>query len=369
MNISREDMINKEDVLEALQTVRGIDNIDVVTGGIVSSVVVRGDSVGFALEVDSSGVNNMEDLRKSCEEVVRKIKGVKKVTAVLTTTRAAAASQNRQKSESGEAEKKDLLVRSTKAPVPGIKKIILVAAGKGGVGKSTIAVNLAMSFMRAGYNIGLLDADVYGPSIPKMLNLKGKPEVDVYKRLTPFKFADMQVMSMGSLIDENRAAVWRGPMATKALYQLFHGVSWDNVDYLIVDMPPGTGDIQLSLAENFPVSGAVMVSTPQDVALADVRKAMDMFHKVNIPILGIVENMSYFEDPKSGNRSYIFGKDGVAKMANKENIEFLGSIPLLQTISEGGDSGSPVNLNSHSAIGRLFDEMAVKILHKVKIKK
>lgn len=368
MNISRADMINKEDILEALKTVKGIDNIDVVTGGIVSSIVVRGDSVGFALEVDSSGANNMEDLRKSCEAVVKKLKGIKKVTAVLTTTRAIIEPTDRQKSEMLKAEKKDILPRPVKAPVLGVKRIILVAAGKGGVGKSTVAVNLAVSLARAGYNIGLLDADVYGPSIPKMLNLKSKPEVDGYKRLTPFKSGNIQAMSMGNLIDEDRAAVWRGPMATKALYQLFHGVSWHNVDYLIVDMPPGTGDIQLSLAENFPVSGAIMVSTPQDVALADVRKAMDMFNKVSIPIIGIIENMSYFEDAQSGNRSYIFGKGGAAKMANAENIEFLGEIPLLQAICEGGDSGKPVGLDASSKIGAIFDAIAVKVMHKVKVK-
>ncbi len=357
-------MINKEDVLEALQTVMGSDDVDVVTAGIVSSVIVRGDSVGFALEVDSSGANNMEDLRKACETVVKKMRGVKKVTAVLTTTRKSAPPPSeREKSEQAKATQISNLPRRAKNPVPGVKKIILVAAGKGGVGKSTVAVNLAVSMARAGYRIGILDADVYGPSIPKMLGLKGKAEVDGYNRLTPFKAGNMQAMSMGNLIDEDKAAVWRGPMATKALYQLFHGVSWDNVDYLIVDMPPGTGDIQLSLAENFPVSGAIMVSTPQEVALADVRKAMDMFRKVNIPILGVVENMSYFEDKESGNRSYIFGKDGAKNLAYREGLEFLGEIPLLQSICEGGDTGKPTCEDASSPISAIFDEIAVKVLH------
>lgn len=350
-------MINKEDVLEALQTVKASDSTDVVTGGIVSSIVVRGDSVGFALEVDASGANNMEDLRKSCEVAVKKLSGVKKVTAVLTTTRTMPAQT--------EPAKKALLPRHNRKPVPGIKKIILVASGKGGVGKSTVAVNLAVSMARAGYNIGILDADVYGPSIPKMLNLVGKPEVDEYKRLTPFTAGKLQAMSMGNLIADDRAAVWRGPMATKALYQLFHGVSWNNVDYLVVDMPPGTGDIQLSLAENFPIAGAVMVSTPQEIALADVRKAMDMFRKVNIPILGIVENMSYFEDPDSGNRSYIFGKGGAEKLAESENIPFLGAIPLIEQIREGGDTGKPAAENAASPIASSFDAIAVKIVHEV----
>jgi ATP-binding protein involved in chromosome partitioning len=356
-------MINKEDVLEALQTVKNINNVDVVKAGIVSSVFVRGDSVGFALEVDLSGNNNMERLRKACEKAVKKLKGVAKVTAVLTTTRTATKGLRVPEGQTPEAPKKNALPRPAKAPVPGIKKIILVASGKGGVGKSTVAVNLAVSLARAGYNIGILDADVYGPSVPRMLNLKGRPEVDSYKRLTPFKSGNIQAMSMGNLIDEERAAVWRGPMATKALYQLFHGVSWNNIDYLIVDMPPGTGDIQLSLAENFPISGAVMVSTPQDVALADVRKAMDMFRKVNIPILGIIENMSYFEDPTSGNRSYIFGKGGAAKLAQSENLPFFGEIPLLQIIREGGDSGKPAGADAASMIGAIFDEMAFKMVN------
>jgi ATP-binding protein involved in chromosome partitioning len=360
-------MIKKEDVLEALQTVKGNDDTDVVSGGIVSSVVVRGDSVGFALEVDASGANNMEDLRKSCEVAVKKLAGVKKVTAVLTTTRAMPVVSERDRSEKAGLARKEALPRHAKNPVPGIKKIILVASGKGGVGKSTVAVNLAVSMARAGYNIGILDADVYGPSVPKMLNLQGRPEVDAYKRLTPFRAGKIQAMSMGNLIDESKAAVWRGPMATKALYQLFHGVSWHDVDYLIVDMPPGTGDIQLSLAENFPVAGAIMVSTPQEVALADVRKAMDMFRKVDIPILGIIENMSYFEDLASGNRSYIFGSNGAARLADSESIPFLGEIPLVQSIREGGDSGKPVVEDVSSPISLIFDAIAVKVVHGVKI--
>lgn len=362
-------MIKKEDILEALQTVKSSGNIDVVAAGIVSSVVVRGDSVGFALEVDSTGENDMEELRRSCEKAVKKLPGVKKVTAVLTTTRssAAPAPSDRQISEQAKEERKDALPRPTKMPVPGVKKIILVAAGKGGVGKSTVAVNLAVSMARAGYNIGILDADVYGPSVPKMLNLKGKPEVDEFKRLTPFRWRDIQAMSMGNLIDDDRAAVWRGPMATKALYQLFHGVSWNNIDYLIVDMPPGTGDIQLSLAENFPVAGAVMVSTPQEVALADVRKAMDMFRKVNIPILGIIENMSYFEDPQSGNRSYIFGQGGAKNLATREGLAFLGEVPLVQSIREGGDEGRPAAEDAASPISTIFDEIAVKIVGGVEV--
>lgn len=358
-------MINKEDVLNALRKIKASDNIDVVTGGIVSSVILRGTSVGFALEVDSTGANDMEALRKSCEAVVKKLKGVKKVTAVLTTTRAMPAASVAQTTAPPVTEKKEALPRQNKAPVPGIKKIILVAAGKGGVGKSTIAVNLAVSLSRAGFNIGLLDADVYGPSIPRMLNLQGKPSIDGHRRLVPHSFEKLQVMSMGGLIEEGKAAVWRGPMASKAIYQLFHGVSWQNVDYLIVDMPPGTGDIQLSLAENFPVSGAIMVSTPQEIALGDVRKAMDMFRKVNIPILGIIENMSYFEDPISGNRSYIFGKNGATKLADAENIQFLGEIPLLQSIREGGDNGTPASQNPTSMIGAIFDEIAVKVLNLV----
>lgn len=359
---SRTYMINKEDVLAALQTVKGYDDVDVVTAGIVSSVVVRENSVGFALEVDVSGANDMENLRRSCEDAVKRLRGVKKVTAVLTTTRSASKQTERQKSEQAKETKKEMLPRPAKIPVPGIKKIILVAAGKGGVGKSTVAVNLAVSLSRAGYKIGLLDADVYGPSVPKMLNLKGRPEVDGYKRLSPFKWGNMQAMSMGNLIDGDRAAVWRGPMATKALYQLFHGVSWNNVDYLIVDMPPGTGDIQLSLAENFPISGAIMVSTPQEVALADVRKAMDMFRKVEIPILGVIENMSYFEDPASGNRSYIFGQGGAKKLAENESIPFLGEIPLEQSIREGGDNGSPIANESSSKVSNIFDEISVKVV-------
>lgn len=357
-------MINKDKILKALRTVKGSDNIDVVTKGIVSSLVLRGDSVGFALEVDVSGENNMEYLRKACETAVKKLKGIKKVTVVLTTTRSSASvASDKEQALQNKVEKKAALPRATKSPVAGVKRIILVASGKGGVGKSTVAVNMAVSLARAGYNIGLLDADIYGPSVPKMLNLQGKPQVDGHRRLVPFKLGNIQVMSMGSLIEEGKAAVWRGPMATKALYQLFHGVAWHNVDYLIVDMPPGTGDIQISLAENFAADGAVIVSTPQEIAIIDVRKAIDMFRKVNIPILGIIENMSYFTDPKSGNRSYIFGQDGALKLANSENIEFLGEVPLLQVIREAGDNGKPASTDAASMAGVIFDEISVKLVH------
>ncbi len=353
-------MIKKEDVIEALQNIKNRSGIDVVTSGAVSSIVIRGESVGFAIEADLAQTQDIEELRKSCEKAVKKIKGINKVTVVLTSTRKPEETSSSNKASVVARNQETSVTKPSPKAIPGIKKIITVAAGKGGVGKSTIAVNLGVSLANAGYKIGILDADVYGPSIPKMLNLKGKPEIDGYKRLSPFKWGDIQAMSMGNLIEEGKAAVWRGPMATKALYQLFHGVAWNNLDYLIVDLPPGTGDIQLSLAENFPVSGAVIVSTPQEVALLDVRKAMDMFYKVNIPIIGIIENMSYFEIKENGRREYIFGKDGAKKLAQEQNLLFLGEIPILPEIRLGGDSGHPVAA-AQSEIADVFAEIAVKI--------
>lgn len=231
-----------------------------------------------------------------------------------------------------------------KFPVPGVKDIILVASGKGGVGKSTVAVNLALALSLNEKNklVGLLDADVYGPSLPQMLNLKGQPELTKNNLMVPLVNYGIKCMSMGFLVDDKSPIVWRGLMVMSAIDKLFRQVAWGPLDYLVVDMPPGTGDTQLSISQTIPVTGAVIVSTPQDVALIDARKGALMFQKVNVPVLGIVQNMSIFICPNCGERSHIFGKDGASKLADELNLKILADIPLNIAIQETSDTGQPI---------------------------
>ncbi len=252
------------------------------------------------------------------------------------------------------------------AKIPFVKNIIAIASGKGGVGKSTVAVNLALSLKRIGLNIGLVDGDVYGPSIPHMMNLQGKPEVKD-NLMIPIKSYGIGCISIGSLIDKDQALVWRGPMITKTLHQLMRGVNWGyenkEIDYLIIDLPPGTGDVHLSMCQQFPISGAVIVSTPQDVAVIDAVKAIDMFKKLNIPIIGLVQNMSYLTDSKTKRKTYLFGKDKAKELSSKSKINFLGDIQIDIKIREGGDSKNPiVNSAPSSNIAFSYGKVAENII-------
>lgn len=343
--------INKELVLKVLSSVYDTDSeADVVTAGIISSVVVKGNSVGFAIEVDINHATEKEILRKKCEAAVKTIEGVGSVTAVLTSINPGILSSgNHNNSPQGES-----LPTLSSNQIPGVKNLIIVASGKGGVGKSTVAVNLARALARLGASVGIADADIYGPSIPKMMGLSGKPEVDKNNRMIPKEADGVKTISVGYLVEEDNALVWRSSMALKAMTQLLRGVNWGQLDYLVVDTPPGTGDIQLSLAKSFDISGIVLVSTPQDVALIDVKKAASMFGKVNVPVLGIVENMSYFEDD-SGKKHYIFGQDGVKKFAQSAGIKFLGEIPIRQDIRENADNGKAPSDNL------VIDAIALKV--------
>ena len=250
-----------------------------------------------------------------------------------------------------------------------IKNIIVIGSGKGGVGKSTVTVNLAVALAKKKFNVGLLDADIYGPSIPKMLGIKKKPDVSEKKKIMPYLKYGMKSISIGNMIPDNGAVIWRGAMASSAIKQLYNDVDWGELDYLLIDLPPGTGDIQLSLCQSLSLKGAVIVSTPQEISLIDVRKSINMFRRVNVPILGIVQNMSYFEI--EGKKNYIFGKNGVSSEAKKQNINLLGDIPIFPKIAESGDIGKPLTDDQKSEVFTIYEKIAEKTvdaLDQVRIK-
>jgi ATP-binding protein involved in chromosome partitioning len=318
--------LDKAKVLSTLKAISYQDQ-DVVSAGIISSVVIRDGHVGFALEFSDNEAKDKEYLRIACEKAVASMDKVKKVTAVLTNSKNSIA-RNRRHSE--------------KKLIPGVSKVIAIASGKGGVGKSTVAVNLAVSLANLAYKVGIVDADIHGPSIPQMLSIHSKPKIDSDNYLLPLVNYGVKAVSIGFLTAKNRAAIWRGPITVKALYQLLLGTRWEEIDYLIIDLPPGTGDIHLSLIEKFQLSGAVIVSTPQQIALTDAYKAHDMFKRLSIPIIGIVENMSYYL--KDGKKHYIFGKHGGRKMAQELEMKLLGEVPLDERIRECCDIGKPAAL-------------------------
>ncbi|MEP0708514.1 MAG: iron-sulfur cluster carrier protein ApbC [Parvibaculum sp.] len=333
--------VTRDDVAAALATVTDSESgRDVMSADLVQGLVVREGHVGFSLEVDPAKGAEKEPLRKACEEAVKALPGVLSVTAVLTAHRGAAQSPSPAKGHSHAHEQQ-------RAPqgamqIPGVKAIVAVASGKGGVGKSTVAVNLALALSKLGRRVGLLDADIYGPSIPRMMGLTGKPESKDGKKLLPKEKYGIRTMSIGYLVAEDTPMIWRGPMVQSALTQMMSDVEWGELDVLIVDMPPGTGDAQLTMAQRVPLTGAVVVSTPQEIALIDARKGFAMFEKTHVPVFGIVENMAYFVSPGSGERSYIFGEGGARRMAEKLGCDFLGEVPLHMTIREKSDNGEPV---------------------------
>jgi len=242
-----------------------------------------------------------------------------------------------------------------------IKNIVVVASGKGGVGKSTISVNLATSLAKKKIKVGLLDADIYGPSIPKMLGITDKPNVSKNKKILPYDKFGLKSMSIGNMVPQDGSVIWRGAMASNAIRQLVNDVEWGDLDYLFIDLPPGTGDIQLSLCQSFSISGAVIVSTPQEISLLDVRKAINMFKKVNVDIIGMIQNMSYFEN--SGKKNYIFGEDGVKKESEKLNFYFLGEVPILKEIANSCDIGKPISFVNKKVFQNVFEEISENFLN------
>jgi ATP-binding protein involved in chromosome partitioning len=334
--------VTREQVLEILAKVQDPGRgQDVVSAGMVSGVVVRDGNVGFALEVEPSEAEAKEPLRVACEHAVMELPGVTSVTAVLTAERPSGGGGPGQSPVAGRRAPPERSAAESQPGVPGIRSIIAVASGKGGVGKSTTSVNLALALSRLGQRTGLLDADIYGPSQPRMLGITGKPKSPDGKKLTAMENYGVRVMSMGFLVEEDAPMIWRGPMVQSALQQMLSDVEWGELDVLVVDLPPGTGDAQLTMAQRVPLAGAVIVSTPQDIALLDARKAVNMFRKVDVPILGVIENMSYFICPHCGGRSEIFAYGGAHRTADKLGVDFLGEIPLDLTIREETDAGRP----------------------------
>ncbi len=327
--------ITQENIRAELKRIAAPDGRgNIVSAGLVSEIVIKDGQVMFALNADPQHMKSMEQLQVFVQKAVAALPGVKKVTVALTAERP----------PSREPGPKVSSAQTLKNGVPGVKHLIAVASGKGGVGKSTTAINIALALKSLGLRVAVLDADVYGPSMPKLFGLSGKPEASdaTGKRMKPMQRFGVEVASIGFLVDEDTPMIWRGPMVMSALTQLLREVAWSETDVMVIDMPPGTGDAQLTLAQQSPLSGAVIVSTPQDLALIDARKGINMFKKVNVPLLGIIENMSYFVCGKCGERHEIFGHGGARAEAERLGVPFLGEVPLDLNLRERSDAGEPI---------------------------
>jgi ATP-binding protein involved in chromosome partitioning len=334
----------KDQILERLSAIAAPDGRKVTDSGAVSDIVVSDGKVFFSISVDAAAVKAWESVRKQVEDAVKSVPGVTSAMVALTAERAGGTAAARPAPAAAAGARPPHAHGEPRGPsgVPGVKAIIAVASGKGGVGKSTTSINLALGLRDLGLKVGVLDADIYGPSMPKLLAIKDKPETIGGTRLKPIQRYGLSVMSIGFLIEEETPMIWRGPMVMSALTQMLREVEWGTLDVMVVDMPPGTGDAQLTMAQQVPLAGAIIVSTPQDLALIDARRGIAMFKRVNVPILGIVENMSYFVCPQCGTRSDIFGHGGAHHEAERLNVPFLGEVPLDMTIRETSDAGLPV---------------------------
>ncbi len=343
--------INESAVLDALKVVQDPDlHRDIVSLGFVKQVSIDGEMVSVVIELTTPACPVKDQMREQAETVLRQLPGVEKVYVEMTANVRSASSPD-----------------EGRAAIPGVKNIIAVGAGKGGVGKTTVSVNLACALAQHGSRVGLLDGDIYGPNIPIMLGVQTQLETDG-KKIVPAERYGIRVVSIGFLTQDEAPVIWRGPMLHGVIQQFFREVNWGDLDYLIIDMPPGTGDVALSLSQTVPVSGAVAVTTPQTVSLADTRRAIRMYQKLNIPVLGLLENMSHFVCPDCNHESDIFGKGGGELLAEQMKVPYLGQIPLYEPIRVGGDQGTPIVMTEpESPAGQALIDSAARLAAQVSI--
>ncbi len=354
--------LTKERVLEVLKQVKSPDGTsNIVDQNLVADLFVADGRIVFSIKVPAERAAELEGLRQAAEKVVSVLPEAETVLVALTAEKTPGSP-----SAPPPAQHKAAPQMASKQEVPGVKHILAVASGKGGVGKSTTSANIALALSQMGLKVGLLDADIYGPSIPKLMGVSGQPEVLENRIMKPLEAHGIKLMSIGFLVEENTAMIWRGPMVVSALNQMLREVAWGELDVLIVDLPPGTGDVQLTMAQKVPLTGALVVSTPQDLALLDARRGIAMFEKVAIPVLGIVENMSHFICPDCGGIHEIFGHGGAKAEAEKMNVPFLGEIPLTMEIREQSDTGVPITQsNPGSPVAKAYGVIAAGLWQRV----
>ena len=360
--------LSEQQIMDALRCVVDPDrNSDIVSLGMVRGVRIKDGHVAFALQVDAERGPRLEPLRKQVETLVHKLPGVLTASVVLTADRPGGAQRPQAAPAHGYHHHGHVQPTAAQAGLlPEVGAIVAVASGKGGVGKSTTAVNLALALASLGLRTGLLDADIYGPSMRRLLGVEGQPRSSDGVKLDPMEKYGIKAMSMAFLVEEETPIVWRGPMVQSALEQMMRDVAWGPLDIMVVDMPPGTGDTQLTMAQKVPLAGAIIVSTPQDIALIDARKGLNMFRKVDVPVLGLIENMSWFCCPNCGHRSEIFGHGGARREAERLEMDFLGEIPLDMAIRETSDGGQPiVAADPRSEHARAYIAIARKVWGKV----
>jgi ATP-binding protein involved in chromosome partitioning len=372
--------VTQQQVLDVLARVNSPHGIPLTQAKVLSAIAANDGKVFLSINVDASEARAWENVRAQAEAAVRAIPGVSVAMIALTAERKPGSAAppppsaphrhgpGVQPAPSHRAPQGAASPMAKRSEIPGVAAVIAVASGKGGVGKSTTAVNLALGLRDLGLRVGLLDADIYGPSVPRLTGLREKPQLNDERKMIPLQRFGLAIMSIGFLVEEDTAMIWRGPMVMSAITQMLRDVAWGTLDILVVDMPPGTGDAQLTLAQNVPLKGAVIISTPQDLSLIDARRGLAMFKKVDVPVLGIVENMSYFQCPHCGTRSDIFGHGGARQEAERLGVPFLGEIPLHMSVRATSDSGTPiVESEPNGPYAALYREIGGKVRDQLQV--